>query len=53
MPILVNGIPIEDFEVCKGLWQGNPLSLFLFLLAVEGLARMVQKASNLGEIIGF
>jgi hypothetical protein len=33
MSVLVYGSPSEDFLVGKGLRQGDPLSLFLFLLA--------------------
>ncbi|XP_058771931.1 uncharacterized protein LOC131645375 [Vicia villosa] len=53
MSILVNGSPTSDFEVFKGLRQGDPLSPFLFLLVAEGLAGMVKVASSLGEFRGF
>jgi mannosylglycoprotein endo-beta-mannosidase len=35
--VLVNGSPIEEFPLELGLRQGDLLSPFLFLLAVEGL----------------
>jgi hypothetical protein len=34
--VLVNGCPTEEFPIERVLRQGDPLSLFLFLLAVEG-----------------
>jgi hypothetical protein len=49
MSVLVNGSPTVDFNVRKGLRQGDPLSPFLFLLVVEGLSALMKKAvdSNL------
>jgi hypothetical protein len=49
MSVLVNGSPTVDFNVRKGLRQGDPLSPFLFLLVVEGLSALLKKAvdSNL------
>lgn len=39
--ILGNGVPTKDFEAHKGLRQGDPLSLFLFVIIVEGLAGLL------------
>ena len=41
---LVNGSPMAEFGVERGLKQGDPLSPFLFLMAVEGLCGLVKKA---------
>ncbi|GJZ21486.1 putative RNA-directed DNA polymerase, eukaryota, reverse transcriptase zinc-binding domain protein [Tanacetum coccineum] len=46
--ILVNGSPTSEFELSKGLRQGDPMSPFLFILAIEGLHVMVSKAVNTG-----
>jgi len=40
--VLVNGSPTEEFSLHRGLRQGDPLSPFLFLLAVEGLHSLMK-----------
>ncbi|GLT98273.1 hypothetical protein SLE2022_157850 [Rubroshorea leprosula] len=50
--ILVNGSPTREFEVGKGLRQGDPLSPFLFLMIGEGLQGLVQKAVAEGMLHG-
>ncbi|GKV12521.1 hypothetical protein SLEP1_g23652 [Rubroshorea leprosula] len=50
--ILVNGSPTREFEVGKGLRQGDPLSPFLFLMIGEGLQDLVQKAMAEGMVHG-
>lgn len=53
MSILVNGSPIKDFEVGRGLRQGDPLSQFLFVLVAKGLSGLINKASDKGDFEGF
>lgn len=42
--VLVNGRPSGEFELQRGLRQGDPLSPFLFLVAVEDLNLLVKRA---------
>nr|KYP37358.1 Putative ribonuclease H protein At1g65750 family [Cajanus cajan] len=51
--VLINVSPTEEFNVGRGLRQGDPLSPFLFLIAVEGLNQMVQLAVSLDLWKGF
>ncbi|GJU55544.1 RNA-directed DNA polymerase, eukaryota [Tanacetum coccineum] len=46
--ILVNGSPTNEFVMQKGLRQGDPMSSFLFILAMEGLHALISKAESLG-----
>lgn len=41
---LINGSRTIDFQARKGLRQGGPLSLFLFLLAARGIACLMWNA---------
>lgn len=42
--VFINGRPIIRFEATRGLRQGDPLSLFLFILVVDGLSRLMGRA---------
>nr|GEW04791.1 hypothetical protein [Tanacetum cinerariifolium] len=50
--VLVNGSPTDEFELHRGLRQGDPLSHFLFILAIEGLHAYTSKAESLGLFKG-
>ncbi|CAM8979776.1 unnamed protein product [Rhodiola kirilowii] len=52
LAVLINGSPTEEFHMERGLRQGDPLSPFLFLLAAEGLSRIINKAAGEGLIGG-
>ncbi|GKB24580.1 reverse transcriptase domain, reverse transcriptase zinc-binding domain protein [Tanacetum coccineum] len=48
MSILVNGSPMDEFMLERGVRQGDSLSLFLFILAAEGLNALVSEAVDKG-----
>ncbi|GKA96280.1 putative RNA-directed DNA polymerase, eukaryota, reverse transcriptase zinc-binding domain protein [Tanacetum coccineum] len=45
--ILINGSPTKEFKIERGLRQGDPLSPFLFILAMEALNVAILKAQTL------
>lgn len=51
--ILVNGEPTEFFKPTRGIRQGDPLSLYLFLLCFEGLTQLINSAVHAGKIRGY
>ncbi|KAL9681628.1 hypothetical protein QQ045_013414 [Rhodiola kirilowii] len=52
MDVLINGSPSKEFPMKRGLRQGDHLSPFLFLLAAEGLSRIIDKVAGEGLING-
>ena len=49
---MVNGEPRGFFHPSRGLYQGDPLSPYLFLLCAEGFHSLIQQAVDNGEICG-
>ncbi|KAK3199061.1 hypothetical protein Dsin_022476 [Dipteronia sinensis] len=52
LSVLVNGSPTKQFQMERGLRQGDPLSPFLFNMVVQVLSSMLDKAKWLGLIRG-
>ncbi|XP_021985349.1 uncharacterized protein LOC110881378 [Helianthus annuus] len=50
--VLVNGSPSCEFSCQRGLRPGDPLSPFLFILAMDGLTRIMRRACELGVFHG-
>nr|GEU45246.1 putative RNA-directed DNA polymerase, eukaryota, reverse transcriptase zinc-binding domain protein [Tanacetum cinerariifolium] len=50
--ILINGSPTKEFRLHRGLRQGDPLSLFLFIIAMEGLHVVMKDPKNAGWFHG-
>lgn len=54
--VLVNGNPIEEFCMKKGLQQGDLIASFLFLLVAKALNGLILKAKEetlySGDVVG-
>ena len=50
MSILVSGSTSKPFKMERGLRQGNPLSLFLFVLVADVLDKLITKAMDISRI---
>ena len=50
--VLVNGVPAGFFPSTKGLRQGDPLSLYLFVKGMEVLDVLIRRAVEGGFLLG-
>ena len=48
--VMVNGDPGDTIYNCKGLRQGDPISPMLFILTMEPLQRLFQRATTSGVL---
>ncbi|GJZ74184.1 hypothetical protein Tco_0638330 [Tanacetum coccineum] len=52
LSILINGSPTEEISMFRGLRQEDPLSSFIFILAMEGLYTSIQNVVEYNKIAG-
>ncbi|KAJ9690749.1 hypothetical protein PVL29_013085 [Vitis rotundifolia] len=50
--VLVNGSPTDFFRSSRGLRQGDPLSPYLFVLGMEALSSLINRAVRKGFLSG-
>ena len=48
--LLINGERSQHFSSTSGIRQGDPLSPYIFLLAMQVLSSILKKAEQIGEI---
>jgi hypothetical protein len=48
--VIVNGNPVGQIQPSRGIGQGDPISLYLFILCVEVLSALLFKAETKGVI---
>ncbi|XP_022030818.1 uncharacterized mitochondrial protein AtMg01250-like [Helianthus annuus] len=51
--VLINGSPTYEFHFQREVRQGDPLSLFLFIMGMEALSSMLKKAEEVELFKGF
>jgi len=50
--VLINGYPSKVIRPQRGLRQGDPLSLYLFLLCTEGLSNLINDVVRTRSLYG-
>lgn len=50
--VMINGQPGNKFSPLQGIRQGDPLSLYLFLLVSDVLSRLIQNKVDYGSLKG-
>ncbi|KAM0043509.1 putative RNA-directed DNA polymerase [Helianthus debilis subsp. tardiflorus] len=50
--VLINGSPTFEFECFRGVLQGDLLSPFIFIIAMEALSGFMKKAASIRSISG-
>ena len=51
--VLINGSPSDFFQSSRGLRQGDPLSLYLFVIAMEVFSSMLRRAISGSYLSGW